>query len=468
MEKDAHILWEECRAIIRDNITPEQYKTSFAFVEIKSFAKGELVLNVPSPFIQEIIESQYLGLLSAVFKRVFKTPVRLYYNILKDKEHNIRTQEGASPSPKTTASTPADQKRPANVAPDPFMAPAVQDLNSQLRPAYNFDNYLEGESNRLARAVGEAIAKDPAKTFNPFFVYGPSGCGKTHLINAIGLRIKELHPQMRVLYVSAHLFTVQWTDAVRKNMRNDFIAFYQTIDVLIIDDIQELAGKTDTQNTFFHIFNHLHLNSKQIILSADRPPVAIEGLTDRLLSRFKWGMIAEVERPTRSLRFAILSAKVRKEGLRIPDNVLNYISENIDDNVRDLEGIITSLMAHSVVQNCEINLNLVRQLMPRYNKVAVQDNNECTFDTIKTAVCEHFGIKVSDLLSRSRRQPLAYIRQLTLYLGSKHTETSEVQLGIQCGDRQHSTVIHAIKNIKNLIDIDEKTKQDILAIETLL
>jgi chromosomal replication initiator protein len=223
---------------------------------------------------------------------------------------------------------------------------------------------------------------------------GPSGCGKTHLINAIGYRIKELHPQLRVLYLSAHLFTVQFTDAVRQNKTNEFIRFYQSIDVLILDDVQELSGKDKTQNTFFHIFNHLHLNGKQIILSADRPPIAIQGLEDRLLTRFKWGMQAEIEKPTQNLRFNILAAKVEKEGLKIPTNVLKYISENIDDSVRDLEGIINSLMAYSVVYNSDINMALARKVMPRFVE---SPSRELTIDDVKQSVCEHFNLKIKNI-----------------------------------------------------------------------
>ena len=457
MENNPKLLWGRCLEIIRDNITPEQYAASFAFVELHSFEEGKLVLDVPSEFVKKLLEEQFLPLMVSTFRRVFGNNIKaLYYNIsvVKAKKGG-EVKEMAEITPKVMNGAPRPDVRQT---PEIVTAPQVQDLDSQLNPHYRFDNYLEGESNRLARSVGESIANNPAKTFNPFFVFGPSGCGKTHLINAIGLRIKELHPQMRVLYLSAHLFTVQYTDAVRQNKVNDFIRFYQTIDTLILDDVQELSGKTQTQNTFFHIFNHLHINGKQIILSADRPPIAIQGLEDRLLTRFKWGMQAEIEKPTQNLRLDILSAKVEKEGLNIPANVLKFISEYVDDSVRDLEGFINSLMAYSVVYNCNINMGLVQKIMPRF----VEKNDKpITIEDVKQSVCDHFNIKMSQLESRTRTQQIAYARQMAMYLSDRLTDKSHVQIGINIGNRNHATVIHAIKQIKDMMEVDERTRRDV-------
>lgn len=460
-------MWEECLKIIRDNISAEQYKMSFAYVTFHQYADvdehlGKLCLGTPSHFIKNFIEEQYRDLLMKTFARVFGKQIKLYYKILEVKNPKVETiveQEPASPQ------KPILPGRPANKTPDILMAPAVADLDSQLRPSYNFDNFIEGDSNLLARSIGQSIAENPAKTFNPFFVYGPSGCGKTHLVNAIGLKLKELHPELRVLYLSAHLFTVQYMDAVKQNKTTDFIAFYQTIDALIIDDIHELAGKTGTQSAFFHIFNHLHINGKQIILTCDRPPIAIAGLEDRLLTRFKWGLQAEIEKPTRSLRFSILSAKVHKNGLSIPENVLSFISENINESVRDLEGVINSLMAYSVVYNCDINMKLLQKIMPKF--VEVKDNT-LTVDEIKAKACEYFKVKVNEVDSRTRKQPVSYVRQLIIYLASQHTDTSQIQIGLNIGGRNHATVIHSINQIKNLIETDDKTRDDIKEIEAML
>ncbi|MCH5174515.1 MAG: chromosomal replication initiator protein DnaA [Prevotellaceae bacterium] len=458
MKDSPKLLWDRCLDIIRDNISPEQFAASFAFVEFHCFEEGKLELNVPSEFIKELLEKNYPDLMRSTLKRVFGNSIKaLYFN-----KTVVNVKTGGKVSEKTNiAPKPVNgpARDDARKTPDDVTAPQVQDLDSQLVPHYNFDNYIEGASNKLARSVGDAIAKNPAqKTFNPFFVYGPSGCGKTHLINAIGLRIKELYPQMRVLYLSAHLFTVQYTDAVRQNKVNDFIRFYQTIDTLILDDVQELSGKTQTQNTFFHIFNHLHINGKQIILSADRPPVAIQGIEDRLLTRFKWGMLAEIEKPTQAMRLDILMAKVDKEGLNIPEKVLKVISENIDYSVRDLEGIINSLMAYSVVYNCDVNMGLLQKIMPRFVEV---NDKPITIEDVKERVCEHFNLKVSQIDSRTRTQKIAHARQMAMFLACELTGKSNVQVGLNIGNRNHATVIHAIKHIKDMIEIDEETRQTV-------
>ncbi len=463
-EQNPKLLWGKCLDIIRDNITPQQFATSFAFVELNSLENGKLVLDVPSEFVKEYLEEHYLRLMASTFKRVFGNSVSsLYYNVkvVKTKRGGNVKEKGNMPVKVLNGPV----RTQGNTAPGDVTAPQVQDLDSQLIPDYKFESYLEGDSNRLARSVGESIANNPAKTFNPFFVYGPSGCGKTHLINAIGHRIKELHPQMRVLYLSAHLFTVQYTDAVRQNKTNEFIRFYQSIDVLILDDVQELSGKGATQNTFFHIFNHLHVNGKQIILSADRPPIAIQDLEDRLLTRFKWGMLAEIQKPTQNLRLNILSAKVEKEGLSIPANVLKFISENIDDSVRDLEGIINSLMVNSVVYNCDINMTLVRKLMPQFVE---KHSKEITIDDVKQSVCEHFSIKINQLDSRERTQRIAYARQIAMYLSEQLTDNSHVQIGRQIGNRNHATVLHAMKQIHDMIEVDDHVRDDVEEIKMKL
>jgi len=464
MNKDPRHMWEECLQIFRDNISAEQYNVSFAYVDFCAYQDGNLCISVPSDFIKDFIENNYSDLMRKTFLRVFECKIRLYYKVLEVKQPKTEITVEA-PNTNGPQIKNGSQVRNANEAPDQLMAPAVADLDSQLRISYNFDNFIEGESNLLARSIGKSIAERPAKTFNPFFVHGPSGCGKTHLVNAIGLRIKELHPEMRVLYLSAHLFTVQYMDAVKQNKVTDFIAFYQTIDTLIIDDIHELSGKTGTQQAFFHIFNHLHINGKQIILTCDRSPIQIVGLEERLLTRFKWGLQAEIEKPTRTLRYNILNAKVHNEGLRIPEKVLSFISEKVNESVRDLEGIINSLMAHSVVYNCEIDMKLLQRIMPKF--VEIQDK-AITIDDVKRKTCQYFNVKVDDIDSRSRKQPISYIRQLIIYLSSIHTESSQLQIGLNVGNRNHATVIHSINQIKNLVETDEKTRIDINEIEKLL
>lgn len=339
-------------------------------------------------------------------------------------------------------------------------------MDPQLNRNYSFENFIEGVSNKLPRSVGQAIAEHPKQsTFNPLFIYGASGVGKTHLVNAIGAKIKELHPTKRVLYVSAHLFQVQYTDSVRKNTVNDFINFYQTIDVLIIDDVQEFASLTKTQNTFFHIFNHLHQNGRQLILTSDRPPTALQGMEERLLTRFKWGLLAELEKPNQQLRHDILENKIRQDGLKIPEEVIDFVSENVNDSVRELEGIVNSLMAYSVVWNRDIDLPLAEQILKRAVK---QENKPVTIDFILDKVCGYFNVKQEDVFTKCRKQPVAQVRQIAMYLAQKHTNLSLARIGSLIGKRTHATVLHSCSVVEDRLHVDKAFKSKMDEIEKLL
>lgn len=448
MKKELNEMWDECAKIIRENISLEQFDTIFASIKPKSFIDDKLILTVADKSVYEAIEKHYLDLMTKVIFRVFKKNVKWGYSVQSNKKDN-------SCASKTSDTSNITSDKDVN----------MEELNSQLFPRYTFDNFIEGDSNRLVRSVGLAIAKNPAKTFNPLFIYGPSGCGKTHLINAIGWAVKQQHPNLRVLYLSAHLFYVQYTDAVRQNKINDFINFYQTIDVILMDDIQELSGKIQTQNTFFHIFNHLHLNNKQIIITADRPPIEITGLEDRLLTRFKWGLQAEIERPNKNLCKSIINNKVKNESLPISDNVCNYIAEKVNGSVRDIEGVINALMAFSVVYRCEITLNLADKVLPKFIHV---DDTPITIKDIKQGICKQFNISESELISQSRRQPLAQTRHIAIFLASKLTNMSNTQIGENMGGRNHATVLHSINYVKNLCETDSNFNKQLSEIEEQL
>lgn len=445
MKKELNEMWDECVKIIRENISQEQFNTIFASIKPKSFIENKLILTVPDRSVYESIEEHYLDLMTKVILSVFNKNVKWGYSVQSSKKDN------ANDKTSNTSNQVADNTESA-----------AEELNSQLFPRYTFDNFIEGDSNRLVRSVGLAIAKNPAKTFNPLFIYGPSGCGKTHLINAIGWAVKQQHPNARVLYLSAHLFYVQYTDAVRQNKVNDFINFYQTIDVILMDDIQELSGKTQTQNTFFHIFNHLHLNNKQIILTADRPPIEITGLEDRLLTRFKWGLQAEIERPNKALCRSIIYNKVKNEALPIPENVCNYIAEKVNGSVRDIEGVINALMAFSVVYRCEITMKLADKVLPKFIHT---DETPLTIKDIKQGICKQFNISESELISQSRRQPLAQTRHIAIFLASKLTNMSNTQIGENMGGRNHATVLHSINYVKNLCETDTNFNKQLSEIE---
>ena len=463
IENDHVVLWNRCLNIIRDNVPDTTYKTWFEPIVPLKYEDHALTIGVPSPFFYEFLEEKFVDLLRAALYKEIGEGTQLMYCILTDKTNHITVNiEGTKRSSALPAQTVI---KDGNKAPNPMQAPAPQDLDPHLNPNYNFENFIKGNSNEFSRTVGETVAKNPARTFNPLFLYGPSGVGKTHLINAIGTRIKELYPEKRVLYVSAHLFQVQYTDSVRTNHFNDFISFYQTIDVLIIDDIQEFAGVTKTQNTFFHIFNHLHQNGKQLILTSDRAPVLLQGIEDRLITRFKWGMVAELESPTVELRKNILRNKIHRDGLQFPPEVIDYIAENVGNSVRDLEGIVISIMAHSTIYNKEIDLELAQRIV---RKVVNCESKAITIDDIITTVCKHFGLENAAIHTKSRKREVVQARQIAMYLAKKHTDFSTAKIGTLIGNKDHATVLHACKTIKQLKEVDKSFRAEIEEIQTAL
>jgi len=339
----------------------------------------------------------------------------------------------------------------------------MQPLGSQLNPHQTFANYIEGDSNKLPRSIGLSIAEHPnTAQFNPMFIYGPSGCGKTHLINAIGMKIREHYPRKRVLYVSARLFQVQFSNATLRNSVNDFINFYQTIDVLIVDDIQEWITAVKTQNTFFHIFNHLFKNGKRIILASDRPPVDLEGMNDRLLTRFSCGLIAELEQPNVKLCIDILNNKIHRDGLDIPKEVVEFIASSANGSVRDLQGVVNSLLAYSVVYNSSIDMRLAERVIKRAVKI---DDKPLTIDDILDSVCNHFNVSATAVNSRSRKHDLVVARQVSMYLAQKYTKMPASRIGKLVGGRDHSTVIHSCSQVEQRLKIDRLFSDEIQSIE---
>ena len=461
IENDYVGLWKRCLQMIHDNVPETTFKTWFEPIVPLKYEEKALTIGVPSPFFYEFLEEKFADLLRATLNKQNGEGTRLMYSVLTDKTNHISVNmEGTN---RSSAIPVPGTIRDGNRAPNPMQAPAPQDLDPHLNPNYNFDTFIQGASNEFSRTVGETVAKNPAKTFNPLFLYGPSGCGKTHLTNAIGTRIKELYPEKRVLYVSAHLLQVQYTDSVRTNNYNSFMKFYQNIDVLIVDDIQEFAGLSKTQNTFFHIFNHLHQNGKQLILTSDRAPVMLQGMEERMLTRFKWGLIAELEKPDMELRKNILRNKIHRDGLNIPDNVINYIAENVNESVRELEGIINSLLAQSILFKREIDMSLAERIIKK--AVRIIENKPITIDKIITKVCEHYKMDESVLHSKSRKREVVQVRQVAMFLAKKHTEISAAKIGQYIGKRDHATVLHACKMMKDLLAVDKGTQEDIEKIE---
>lgn len=454
--------------LIQQNVTGQIYDTWFKPIVFEHFDEAQrmILVQVPSPFVYEYLEENFVDLLTKVLYECFGPKIHLSYRVVVDRE---RKDKGGT---ETVWSEPANGVKPkpvqrANQSPTPLDAAQPQALDPQLNPHLTFSNYIEGDSNKLSRSVGLSIAEHPGTMqFNPMFVYGPSGCGKTHLVNAIGNHCKKMYPQKRVLYVSARTFQVQYSNATKQSRINDFIAFYQTIDMLIVDDVQEWLSAKGTQDTFFHIFNHLFRNSRRIILVSDRPPVELEGMNKRLLTRFACGLMAEMEKPNLQLCVDILKKKILRDGLKVPDDVVQYIAQKANGSVRDLEGVINSLMAYSVVYNCNIDMRLVERVVQR--AVKTEDNTPLTVDDILEKVCKHYEVTPNMVKGRSRKREYLLPRQLAMYLAKKYTNIPASRIGRMIGSRDHSTVLHSIDLIEKKLREDKAFAAEVAKIEESL
>ena len=449
--------------LIKDSVTEQQYNTWFKPIVFESYKPSTktLLVQVPSPFVYEYLEQNFVDLLSKVLHRNFGEGIRLTYRVVTDKEHKLSQDIEADPDDADMAKQTRECAQ--QTAAQPAAPQQQEDIDTQLDPKLTFNNYMEGDSNKLPRSVGLSIAEHPNTTqFNPMFIYGPSGSGKTHLVNAIGLKAKQMYPQKRVLYVSARLFQTQYTDAVLHNASNDFINFYQSIDMLIVDDIQEWAGKAKTLNTFFHIFNHLFRNGKRIILACDRPPVELKDMPDRLLTRFSCGLVCELEKPNIQLCVDILSNKIRRDGLKIPVDVISFIAQTCNGSVRDLQGAINGLLAYSIVYNSSIDIRLAERVIKRAVKV---DDKPLTIDDIVETVCHHYNVTVTAVNSKSRKRDYVMARQVTMYLAQKYTKMPASRIGKLVGNRDHSTVIHSCSKVEERLKIDAGFSDELVSIE---
>lgn len=456
-------LWGASLALIKNNVSEQQYNAWFKPLVFSSFREetGDLVVKAPSSFISDYIDENFGSLMISALRHYFGRDIVFSWNVMVDKEHKISQVVESDPSDNVVVARPQTR---ANQSPTVLDAAVPQELDPHLNPHLTFNSFVEGDSNRLSRSVGLSIAEHPNTTkFNPLFIFGPSGCGKTHLINAIGVRAKQLYPQKRVLYVSARLFQVQYTDAELKGKVNDFINFYQTIDMLIVDDIQEWAEAKKTQNTFFHIFNHLFLNGKRIILACDRPPVELKGMPERLITRFSCGLIAELEKPNVELFMDILKSKIRRDGLNIPADVVSYIANTTNDSVRELQGAVNSLLAYSVVYNTNIDMNLAERVMRRAVKT---DNHPLTVDEIVETVSRHYNVTPDSINSRSRKRDFVMARQVAMYLVQKYTKMPASRIGRLVGGRDHSTVIHSCSLVESRMKSERDFLKEIESIES--
>ncbi len=461
MASTAESVWENCLEFIKDNINPQAFKTWFLPIKAVKLTDTALSIQVPSRFFYEWLEEHYIKLLKTALTRELGEGAKLIYaikmeNALNGMEPFTEKIPSSNRSISHSQSVDAPVRSKSPELKNPFVIPGIRHvkIESQLNPSYNFDSFLEGDSNRLARSAGMAVANKPGGTsFNPLLIFGGVGLGKTHLAHAIGVGIKENYPDKTVLYISAEKFTQQFIESVRKNNRNDFIHFYQIVDVLIVDDIQFFAGKSGTQDVFFHIFNHLHQNGKQVILTSDKKPVDMQDIEQRLLSRFKWGLSAELNHPDYETRVSIIKNKLYRDGVEMEEDIINYLADNIKTNIRELEGAIISLIAHSSFNHKDITIELCKKIVENYVK---NTKREISIDQIQKVVSDYFQMDVETLQSKTRKRHIVQARQLAMYFSKKMTKASLASIGSKIGKRDHATVLHACKTVDNLASTDKQ------------
>ena len=460
MEKTFEKVWQNCLDVIRDNVNQQSFKTWFEPIKPVKLNGSILTIQVPSQFFYEWLEEHYIDLIKKTINKELGPDGRLEYSIIMENNYrnanpytiNIPAVNARTKNP--PVSMPIDLNN--NSIKNPFILPGLKKLNveSQLNPNYSFDNLVEGDCNRLARSAGFAVANKPGGTaFNPLLIYGGVGLGKTHLANAIGLEIKRNFPNKTVLYVQSEKFCHQFVDAVKNNSHNDFIHFYQMIDVLIIDDVQFFAGKEKTQDIFFQIFNHLHQTGKQLVLTSDKSPIELIGLEQRLLSRFKWGLSADMQVPNLETRIAILEKKIYADGIDMPKEVIEYLAYNITTNVRELEGALISLVAQSTLNRKAITLELARQMIDKFVK---NTTREISIDFIQKIVSDYFNLPLELLKSKTRKREVVQARQIAMFFAKSMTKSSLASIGLQCGGKDHATVLHACRTVMNLSETDKQ------------
>lgn len=473
MSKSHEGVWDACLKIIKDNIPAPAFKTWFMPIVPVKLDNSVLTIQVPSHFFYEWLEEHYIVLLRKVIKKELGQEGSLEYSIVM--ENNNKSANPYTVKLPTNNSTSL-KNAPVNVPLDmsenqirnPFIIPGLKKVNieSNLIPKNTFENFVEGECNRLARASGYAVANKPGGTaFNPLLIYGGVGLGKTHLAHAIGISIKEMYPNKIVLYVQSETFTHQFIDALKNNRTNDFVHFYQMVDVLIIDDVQFFAGKEKTQDVFFSIFNHLHQNGKQIVLTSDKPPIEMQGMEQRLLSRFKWGLSADLGVPDLETRIAILEKKMYGSGIELPREVVEYLAYSINTNIREIEGALNTLLAQASLNKKAITLDLAKQMVDKFVKSTAR---EVSIEYIQKIVCDYFDLPIEMLKSKTRKREVVQARQISMFFSKKMTKSSLANIGAHCGGKDHATVLHACRTVVNLSETDKQFRHYLEELEKKL
>jgi chromosomal replication initiator protein len=470
--KDYATIWESCLTTIRKNVNAQSFKTWFEPIKPVKLDANALTIQVPNKFFYEWLEEHYVSLLKMTVRQELGEKGRLEYQILVADRSKFNTdalkvgqgQAATLPSAIQGKKDSDDMLQPGAIK-NPFVIPGIkrEKVDSQLIPSHTFDSFIEGDCNRLGRSAGIAVARKPGGTaFNPLMIFGSVGLGKTHLAHAIGNEIVANFDNKNVLYVSSEKFTNQIIQAIKNNAIDDFLNYYQMVDVLIVDDIQFLANKQKTQEIFFHIFNQLHQHGKQVILTSDRPPKDLEGMEDRLISRFKWGLSADLQAPDLETRMAILEAKMLREGVDLPDDVMDFICYNIKNNIRELEGVLISLMAQASLNKRGIDVHLAKDVIKNF---VTEMSKEITVEFIKNLVADHFKVPVEKMQGETRKRQIVIARQLSMYLAKNLTNKSLKAIGEGFGGRDHSTVIYSCKAVQDLMDTDDLFKGTVTELE---
>jgi chromosomal replication initiator protein len=473
MIKSHEGVWESCLKLIKDNISLQAFKTWFEPIVPIKLENNILTIQVPSHFFYEWLEEHYIQLLRKVVKKEIGNEGSLEYSIVMENNSNSSSPYTVKiPTNNTSSLKNAPVNMPINTNEkqirNPFIIPGLKKVNieSNLIASHTFDNFVEGECNRLARASGYAVANKPGGTaFNPLLIYGGVGLGKTHLAHSIGIEIKDNFPNKTVLYVQSEKFAHQFIDAIKNNTTNDFVHFYQMVDVLIIDDVQFFTGKEKTQDVFFSIFNHLHQNGKQIVLTSDKAPVEMQGMEQRLLSRFKWGLSADLGTPDLETRIAILEKKMYGSGIELPNEVVEYLAYSINTNIREIEGALNTLLAQASLNKKAITLELAKQMVDKFVRSTAR---EVSIEYIQKIVCDYFDLPIEMLKSKTRKREVVQARQISMYFSKKMTKSSLANIGAHCGGKDHATVLHACRTVVNLSETDKQFRNYLEELEKKL
>ena len=452
-------IWQLCLNRIKEQTSAEEFAKWFQPIVPLEFDGTTLRLRVPNASYVYQIEKNYIPFLRPIISQLYGQQTRLHYAVPKAEAPKLDTETDS-----TAISRFATQNDTANIK-NPFIIPGLKRvrIDPQLNPNYTFSTFIEGECNRLARSAGMSVAVNPGTTpFNPLYIYGDSGLGKTHIAQSIGHEVLQRHPELQVLYVSMNKFQAQFQTAHKRGEIPDFIHFYQMIDVLIIDDIQELTGKPGTQNVFFNIFNHLHLSGKQLILTSDKPPVELKDIEDRLLTRFKWGLSTQLNQPDHDTKVKIIRAKAQKMGAQISEEIVQFLADNISANVREIEGALSSLVANASFLGRKITTSLAKELLKVYVQLY---QKEITIDHIIKVVCEYLNLDFERFNSTERTREIAQARQIAMYLSKQHTKAPLTTIGSAIGGRNHATVLHSCKAVSNLIETDKAFRRQVEEIE---